>query len=143
MKESVKKSLLEDKIINLSELVIKRSEYLGLEPGQSEFLAKIFNINKARYDMLTELELAQGMGVNTETVKAIIKPLLSKGLVLVDQGEGQLTFNLEVLVSKLLDTYLDEHKGETSIEDEVRVQQTKDESKQEQVKNLLDKNWLE
>lgn len=99
------KDLLNDNIINKSELILKRHEYLGLDAAQAAFLSKIFVDNREDYTKLDINEIASLMSVDTNTAETIVRPLVTKGILGIVSNNGDTFFNLEQLVTKLLETY--------------------------------------
>ncbi len=98
--------LLKDNIIDRSTLVIKRHEYLGLDATQAAFVAKIFINNNECYKDIDINEVSELMGVDTETSKAILESLITKGLLLVSENENNTPiFNFDFLITKLLNCY--------------------------------------
>ncbi len=98
--------LLNDNIINRSELVTKRHEYLGLDATQAAFLAKIFINNKECYKDIEINEASELMGVDIDTSKAILESLITKGLLMVGTNENnEPTFDFDFLINKLLHCY--------------------------------------
>ncbi len=99
------KDLLNDNIIDKSELVNKRHEYLGLDATQAAFLAKIFINNKDCYENTNLNEVAELMGVNIDTARSIIEPLIINGfLTLIVEGEEH-KVNFNTFIEKLLSSY--------------------------------------
>ncbi len=97
--------LLNDNIINKSELVIKRHEYLGLDDVQASFLAKIFINNNESYSKVDIDELSKLMSVDIETVQAILKPLITSGMLGIINEDNKTFFNLDQFINKLLNSY--------------------------------------
>ncbi len=98
--------LLRDNLINRSELVNKKHEYLGLDATQAAFVAKIFVNNNECYSKIDINEASELMGVDIETANAILQPLITKGLLLISENENKVPeFNFDFLVSKILDCY--------------------------------------
>lgn len=99
------KDLLKDNIINKSELVIKRHEYLGLDVAQATFLAKIFVNNNESYEKININEIAKLMDVNVDTAKEIVSLLITKGLVKFTIENEDLILNFDTFIIKLLSSY--------------------------------------
>ncbi len=97
--------LLSDNIINKSELVIKRHEYLGLDATQAAFLAKIFINNKECYREVDIETVSNLMNVDVATAQTILEPLLTKGLLGFNNKEGKSYFDFQKLIEKLLASY--------------------------------------
>ncbi len=98
--------LLNDNIINRSELVNKRHEYLGLDATQAAFMAKIFINNKECYKDIKLNEASELMGVDIDTSKAILESLITNGLLMVGQDENnEPTFDFDFLICKLMECY--------------------------------------
>ncbi len=99
--------LLKDNIINKSDLVIKRHEYLGLDATQAAFLAKIFVNNEQSYNNLRIEDIAELMDVNIDTANVIIEKLITDGYLLLsncEDGNGHL-FNFDTIIEKLMMSY--------------------------------------
>lgn len=100
------KDLLNDQIINKSELINKRHKYLGLDAAQAAFIAKIFVNNNDKNTIITQSEAAELMGVEEPSAKKIIEFLVLEGLVKVTENNSEVKFDFEFLIEKLISTYL-------------------------------------
>ncbi len=100
------KDLLNDQIINKSELINKRHKYLGLDAAQAAFIAKIFVNNNDKNTIITQSEAAKLMGVEEPSAKKIIEFLVLEGLVKVTENNSEVKFDFEFLIEKLISTYL-------------------------------------
>lgn len=100
------KDLLNDQIINKSELINKRHKYLGLDAAQAAFIAKIFVNNNDKNTIITQSDAAELMGVEEPSAKKIIEFLVLEGLVKVTENNSEVKFDFEFLIEKLISTYL-------------------------------------
>lgn len=101
------KKLIEDNIINEFELINKRYEYLGLDAAQAAFIAKIFINEREVWKKINPAKAAELMGVELETSKAIIEPLIINGFVKIENNNGEVNLNFDYLIEKLLASYIE------------------------------------
>ncbi len=99
------KDLLSDNIINKSELILKRHEYLGLDAAQATFLSKIFVNNREDYSKVQIKEIASLMSVDIDTAQSIMGSLVTNGMLGIKSENGETFFDLEKLIIKLAETY--------------------------------------
>ncbi len=98
--------LLKDNIINKSELINKRHEYLGLDSAKAAILTKIFVAKNENLKVLTLERISELTELEIEAVKLLVKSLIVEGLVTMENIDGASSFNFEVIIDKLLATYL-------------------------------------
>ncbi len=98
--------LLKDNIINKSELINKRHKYLGIDSAKAAFLTKIFITNNEDFTKLSLERISELTELESETANHLIKSLIVDGLVTMENSDGNTEFNFEVVIIKLLSTYL-------------------------------------
>ncbi len=113
------KKLIEDNVINKSQLVLTRYEYIGIDSAQAKMLSRLFKEEDAEldYSNITIDQISNKIKIDLEATKIIIQLLIEKKIINVN-NDSKLTFDFNPLIQKLIKTYqtpLDSDSIETKI----------------------------
>lgn len=98
--------LIKDNVLDKEQLVLKRSSFLNIDPVQSQYIAKLFANKELNFNKLSLKEISDTASIPVNAAEALTKDLIKTGLVGIKKEEENFFFDYNVLISKIIESYI-------------------------------------
>lgn len=106
--------MIQDDIVDKEQLVLKRFRFLNIDKIQAQYIAKLFSNKELKYYDLSLEDICNELSIPKQAGETLVKGLVKDGIILIQSKDGNITFNFEPLINKLIESYITPNDSETT-----------------------------